>query len=127
VAGFGGVTEQVVHLGRSHESLVAHHMIAVVEPDPGERSLAELADAVGFTGGHHEIVRFVVLQHAPHGVDVVASEAPIAFGLEVAEVQFVLLAGGDRATPLVILRVTKFSPRRGDSWLNKMPLLAKMP
>ena len=30
------------------------------------------------------------------------------------------------ATARVILRVTKVSPRRGDSWLNKMPEQAKM-
>jgi hypothetical protein len=31
------------------------------------------------------------------------------------------------ATARVILRVTKHSPRRGDSWLNRMPLTANMP
>ena len=30
------------------------------------------------------------------------------------------------ATPLVIFRVTNSSPRSGDSWLNKMPLHAKI-
>ncbi len=31
------------------------------------------------------------------------------------------------ATDRVIFRVTKLSPRRGDSWLNKIPLLACKP
>ena len=31
------------------------------------------------------------------------------------------------AAARVILRVTKFSPRRSDSWLNKMPLQANIP
>ncbi len=31
------------------------------------------------------------------------------------------------ATALVILRVTKFSPRRGDSWLNRIPETANSP
>ncbi len=31
------------------------------------------------------------------------------------------------ATALVILRVTKFSPRRGDSWLNAIPQTANRP
>ena len=31
-----------------------------------------------------------------------------------------------RATARVILRVTNVSPRRGDSWLNRMPLTANM-
>ncbi len=32
-----------------------------------------------------------------------------------------------RATARVILRVTKVSPRRGDSWLKRMPLTAYSP
>ena len=32
-----------------------------------------------------------------------------------------------RAKARVILRVTKVSPRTGDSWLNKIPLQANMP
>ena len=32
-----------------------------------------------------------------------------------------------RAIARVILRVTNVSPRRGDSWLNKIPLTAKRP
>ncbi|CPU64749.1 Uncharacterised protein [Mycobacteroides abscessus] len=31
------------------------------------------------------------------------------------------------ATARVILRVTNVSPRRGDSWLNRIPLTANMP
>jgi hypothetical protein len=30
------------------------------------------------------------------------------------------------ATAMVILRVTKISPRRGDSWLNRIPLQQNM-
>ena len=29
--------------------------------------------------------------------------------------------------PRVTLRVTNVSPRRGDSWLNRIPFVAKMP
>ena len=32
-----------------------------------------------------------------------------------------------RATARVIFRVTNVSPRRGDSWLNRMPFTANMP
>jgi hypothetical protein len=32
-----------------------------------------------------------------------------------------------RASARVILRVTKVSPRVGDSWLNRMPLAANSP
>ena len=63
------------------------------------------------------------LQDPLHALDVVARMAPVALGVEIAEIERVL-AGRSRcaATPRVILRVTKVSPRIGLSWLNRMPL-----
>jgi hypothetical protein len=104
----------VVDLRRSEEALVAHDMVAVVEPDATERMLAEFSDAVRLAGGDHEIVWLVVLKHQPHRLDIVAGETPVASCVEVAEMNVV---GRGRATmsatALEILRVTKFSPRRG--------------
>jgi hypothetical protein len=48
-----------------------------------------------------------LLQHPPIDLHMLARKAPV----------------GQR----VILRVTNESPRRGDSWLNTMPLQAYMP
>ena len=59
-----------------------------------------------------------------HTFNVVPGMAPVSLGLEIAEVERVLEADSMRATPRVILRVTKVSPRMGLSWLNRMPFAA---
>jgi hypothetical protein len=64
-----------------------------------------------------------MLKHPPHRLDIVAGKAQVALGI-----QLLLKAQFDpRCATSVILRVTKASPRRGLSWLKRMPLLAKMP
>ena len=61
-------------------------------------------------------------------LDVVAGETPVAARVEVAERQrLVRTPAAISATARVILRVTKFSPRRGDSWLNRIPLQQYIP
>src|SRR5581483_7078026 len=52
-------------------------------------------DAVGDAGSDDEVFGGVLLEHEPHGFYVVAGEAPIAFGVEVAEDEFVLLTEFD--------------------------------
>ena len=68
-----------------------------------------------------------LLQHPPHRVDVVAGEAPVAPRVEVAQPELVASPSLIRATPSVTLRVTNSMPRRGDSWLNRIPLTANSP
>ena len=78
-------------------------------------------------GGQHVVVRLVLLQDAPHALDVVAGMAPVALGVEVAEVELVLQAEldrGDRAGDLA--RDEGLAADRA-SWLNRMPLEACMP
>ena len=63
------------------------------------------------------------IRHMPSTI--VARMAPVAPGVEIAEIQAAPAArAGSRATARVILRVTKVSPRIGLSWLNRMPLQA---
>src|ERR1035438_10497511 len=45
---------------------------------------------MGFTGTDYVVVRRILLEHEPHGADIVGSIAPIAPGFEVAEVELVL-------------------------------------
>ena len=57
------------------------------------------------------VVRLVLLKHQPHGLDVVAGEAPVALGVEVSHDELLLqpfldpggterdLAGDERLTP----------------------------
>ena len=66
-----------------------HDVLLPVEPDVAEGELAELPHRVGLAGGDHVVVGLVLLEHQPHGLDVVAGEAPVALGVEVAEAQLV--------------------------------------
>lgn len=57
-----------------------------------ESDLAHVAHGGSDTGGHHVVVGLVLLQHQPHGFDVVPGKAPVALGVDVAQAQFLLLA-----------------------------------
>jgi hypothetical protein len=78
-------------------------------------------------GGHNVIIRLILLQHEPHHFDEVLCVAPVPPGIQVAEIKAILEPKLDPGQARVILRVTKVSPRMGDSWLNRMPLLACIP
>ena len=92
-------------------------------PAQREGGVEELADGVGLAGGDHVVVGDVLLEHQPHGLDVVAREAPVACGVEVAERDRVLqaeldarqrvrdLAGDELQTALLAL-VVEQDPRR---------------
>lgn len=51
-----------------------------------ERLLDELSDGVSLPRCEDEIIGFVLLEHTPHALDVVASVSPITLGVEVTEV-----------------------------------------
>src|SRR5436190_571073 len=55
------------------------------------------------TSSDHVIRRFLLLQHQPHGFHVFLRVAPVAFGIQVSQVEFLLLPGldaGDSARDL---------------------------
>src|SRR5919199_2585427 len=85
--GLLAVADQVVDLGGSLERLVHHDVI--VDPHPGlvEGDVHALTNRVGLAGGDHEVLGVVLLEHEPHGLDVVLGIAPVALGVEVAERQ----------------------------------------
>ncbi len=64
--------------------------------DMGERLLDEFAHRMLLAGREHKIVGLVLLQHQPHAFDVVARMAPVAPGIEIAEIELVLQAELDR-------------------------------
>ena len=61
------------------------HVPLPVEPGVVEGDDDEVAHGVGDAGADHVVARLGLLQHPPHRVDVVAGEAPVAVGVEVAE------------------------------------------
>src|SRR5690606_35243709 len=95
LASAGRVADEQVDLGGTEEALVDDHVLLVVEADVAERDLAELPHRVGLAGGDDEVARLVLLEHPPHGLDVVPREAPVALGVEVAEAQLLGHAEAD--------------------------------
>src|SRR5438093_375989 len=83
----GGVAHQAFDLGGAEQRRVLVHVLAPVEPERAEGDLHQLAHGVGLAGRHHVVVGPGLLQHAPHGVDVVAGEAPVAPRLQVPETE----------------------------------------
>src|SRR5690242_1418627 len=84
-ARLGRVADQLVDLGGTAQLRILAHEVMPIEAGARERQLGKLADAVRFAGGDDVITRFGLLQHAPHRVDVVAGESPVALRVEVAE------------------------------------------
>ena len=86
-----GSPSKQLDLGGAHEARVDHDVLLPVQPDARERDLAELAHRVRLAGGSDVVVGRVLLQHPPHHLDVVAGEAPVALGVEVAQAQLAQL------------------------------------
>ena len=59
-------------------------------PASANDDVEQLADRVRLAGRDHVVVGLVLLQHHPHGLDVVARVAPVARRVEVAERDAVL-------------------------------------
>jgi hypothetical protein len=49
----------------------------------GEDFVEELFDAVGLACSDHIVISLVLLQHEPHGFDVILCMTPIALGIKV--------------------------------------------
>ena len=91
-AGVRRIAQEQIDFGGAEISRVDFHVLLPVEVEQAEYFVQEFADAVGFAGGDDEILRFVLLEHQPHGFDIIAGEAPVALGVEIAEVEFLLQA-----------------------------------
>ena len=75
----------------------------------------------------HVVASFRLLEHQPLRLDVLLGVAPVADGVEVAEVQRVLDAGGDPRHRTGDLAGDKRLAAPRVSWLNRMPLVACRP
>jgi hypothetical protein len=124
-AALAGVAEQQVDLGGAHQLRVDHDVLLPVEPHPREGDLHQLAHRVGLAGGDHVVVGLGLLEHQPHGLDVVAGEAPVALGVEVAEPQLAREPQRDPRHAVGDLAGHELETPRGLSWLNRIPEQAK--
>src|SRR3712207_3188915 len=66
---------------------VNHNVVPPIQPDMGERRLAELLDRVRLAGGDDEVARLGLLEHQVHRPDVVRGVAPVAPRLQVTQPQ----------------------------------------
>ena len=119
--GFGRVTPEVDDVGRAvevlgdgdhgaankvgigcagngdHDTLLVDAFAFPTEFDAGvvEGQGGEFADGMLYAGCNHEVLRLIVLEYEPHTLHIVLGITPVAEGVEVAEVEAVLLALGD--------------------------------
>jgi hypothetical protein len=77
----------LLDLRRPIEFRVDLQVIVHLQPGVAEGDLAHLAYGHGAAGGDDVVVGLVLLQHQPHGADVVAGVAPVALDVDVAEPQ----------------------------------------
>lgn len=65
------------------------------DTDMSESLLDEFTNGVGLSSSENEIIRFVLLKHSPHSLDVVTGVSPITLGVQVTEVEALLLTERD--------------------------------
>src|SRR4051794_28141436 len=84
--------------GAAVETLLVctHALPDDLAPDLGKGELDELAHAVGLAGRQHVVIRLLLLEDAPHPLDVVTGVAPVAPRVEIADPEPVLQPELDR-------------------------------
>ena len=94
---FCGIAKELLHLGWSEVPGINLNKVGVVQADMFEGQFAETTNGNHFSSRNHVIVRLILLQHPPHGFDVISGKTPVSLRIEVAKEQFVLQAEFDTA------------------------------
>ena len=94
-SGLGRVPQEVIHFGRPVQALVYYDVLLVVEADVLECYPAQVPDRMGNASCDYVVIGYWLLHHRPHGVHVIAGEAPVALRLHVAHSQIVRKAQVD--------------------------------
>src|SRR5262249_26510868 len=97
---FRWICQQKVYLRRAEELWIYGHMTAPVESDMIEGDLHKLLHTVSLSCSNDVIVRFFLLQHQPHGSNIIAGKAPISFCPKVAEAHFCSQSQLDLSDPM---------------------------
>jgi hypothetical protein len=84
-----------------------------------EGDVDELAHAVGLTRRDHVVLRLVLLEHQPHGLDVVLGVAPVTLRVEVSEGELLLQAELDRGRTVGDLAGHELQPPTGSFVVEK--------
>src|SRR4029078_3266297 len=85
---FESTGNQEIDFRGAEKARILDDVLSIVESDTGEGRLTEVAHGASVPGADHGGVWFVLFEHAPHRVDVVAGEAPVAARVEIAEPDF---------------------------------------
>src|SRR5690606_25573667 len=88
----GGVAQQDIHLGRSEITRIYHYMVLIVQADLFEGQRTHIPDRGGLACGYYIVIGLILLQHQPHGFDIVTGKAPVTLGVDIAQTQLLLLA-----------------------------------
>jgi hypothetical protein len=91
-----GVGQQIIHLRRPEVARVNFDVILPIQPHIAKRFVQEFPHRMAFPRTNNQILRLILLQHLPHGYHVVGGVAPIPLGVQVAQVELVLLSGHNR-------------------------------
>ena len=89
-ASFCGVAQEKIHFGGAKVAGVLFDVVLPVEANVGKGGFHKFAHGVGLAGGDNVVVRSVLLEHQPHGFNVFGGIAPVAFGVQIAKVEFLL-------------------------------------
>ena len=87
---FARVADQELDLGRTIVARIDLDVLFPVQTHMAEGHIQEFANGVRFVGGNDVVVGLFLLEHQPHGFHVFLGVTPIAFGVEVSEVKFLL-------------------------------------
>jgi len=94
-SGLGGVRMEKFHFRRPVVFRVDLDVFLPVQAGVGERFGYEFLDGMGFPRSDDIVARGVLLQDQPHRFDVFGGESPVALGVEISEVEELLLARFD--------------------------------
>jgi len=111
----GCVRDEEIDFGRAHVPLILHDVVTVVEVDAGKGALTQLLHGPRLAGPDDVVFGRWLLQHLPHGGNVIAGESPIAPRVEGTEAELAGLPELNARRAVGDLRVTNSRPRRSDS------------
>src|ERR1035437_8792416 len=88
-AGLRSVGHEIVHLGGPEVAGIDFDVLAPVEVRRLEGEVSKFPDGVGMAGTDDIVIRCILLEHEPHGADIVWGVAPIAASVQVAKVKLI--------------------------------------
>ena len=77
----GRIADEEIDFGGAEVALIEVDVVLPAQVYVAEGDLEEFFDGVGFTCGDDVVFWLFLLEHEPHGFDIVFGVAPVAFGV----------------------------------------------